>query len=73
LIFSCAPSIEVRLQLGLEALQNSMDYQKQVGHHEKGSDGNNEPADVLTRLLLFNWGMHLIGSVVGEACHQQGR
>ena len=60
----------MRLQLGFEALENSTDYQKHVGNHEKRSDGNNEPANVLIRLALHKRGMHLIGSIVGEACHQ---
>ena len=62
----------MRLQLGFEALENSTDNQKHVGDHEKCSDGNNEPANVLTRLPLYRGRIHLIGSIVSEARHQQG-
>ena len=59
----------MRLELGFEAGENTIDYQKQVGQHEKGSDGNNEPTDVLARFPLYKKGIHLIRSIVGEACH----
>ena len=61
------------MQLGHEALENSTDDQKHVGDHEKRGDGNYEPTDVLTCLPLYWGSIHLIGSIVGEASHQQSR
>ena len=61
------------MQLGFEALENSFDNKKHVGHHKECSDGNHEPTDVQVRLPLHKRGLHLIGSIVCEACHQQRR
>jgi hypothetical protein len=66
-------SLEDWPQFGFKSNKHSIDNQKHVGYHEKGSDSNNEPADVLTRFPLYKRGMHFIGSIVGEASHQQGR
>ena len=63
----------MRLQLGFKALEDSLDDKKHVGDHEKRSDGNNEPTDVQVRLSLHKRGLNLIGSIVSEASHQQGR
>lgn len=63
----------MRLQLGFEALEDSLDDKKHVGDHEECSDGYNEPTDVQVRLPLQKRGLHLIGSIVSEASHQQGR